>query len=110
MLKKSLIYLLLLLLLQSCAVFRGEPYEVQNLNSSNIESINGRYEISSQEYQKRSNDVDYHNLFRELDRKVLRDTLELDIYANYCIELEIVSKDKLNINYLEDNKALEAEQ
>ncbi len=98
--KKLKLFIFLIILLQSCATFVNNSDANQKNDESNIDLFNGKYEVSSMEYQDKFDSYEYHNLFRELDRKILKDTLELDNNNTYHINLNFINNNRIKIDYL----------
>jgi len=98
--------IILIFIFQSCATFKSSPNEISTLERSNLELLNGRYEISSSEHLEKFKSFDYHNFLREIDRKILKDTLDIDSTKHNQVELNVLNSRRLEVKYLEDDKVI----
>lgn len=94
----------LALLFQRCS-FKKDLTNPYPLNKQNLVELNGRYEVVDSKFdslQGKRQIWMYNNFFREIDRKLLKDTLKLDSSETYSCELEIIDSKNLKINYLKN--------
>lgn len=104
--KQNLQLIILIFIFQSCATFKSSSNKISTLEKSNLELLNGRYEISSIEHLDKFKSFDYHNFLREIDRKILKDTLNIDSTKFNQVELKVLDRRRLEIKYLEDDKVI----
>ncbi len=102
-----LVFLMPLLILQSCASFDKKVINPYPLNKHNVYELNGLYEIVQIDYdsvyKKYSKKMwGWNNFFKEIDRKRIKDTLHLDSLKSYKFELEVLNKNKIKISYIEN--------
>ena len=95
--------------IQSCATFDKNLINPNQLNNQNLNELNGRYDFIhllsdsiSEVYKKQI--WTYNNFFKEIDRKIIIDTLNLDSLKNYTFDLRVLSPKKIKINYIENGK------
>ena len=89
----------------SCATFNKKIVNPTRLDKSNLEVLNGTYSIASTQSDSISDAVGYkdwyyHNFFKEIDRKLIKDTLVLDSTKVYAFRLQVQSHKSLQIEYL----------
>lgn len=106
---KTTFYLLLILVssIQSCTSFNQNLINPNPLNEENLSELNGRYEIvpieSDSAKKTNKNLVWVHNNFlKEIDRKLIKDTLKLDSLKTYAFDLKILNPNQIRINYIEN--------
>lgn len=96
------------LLLQSCASFDKNVMNSYKLDKSNVEELNGLYEIVQIDYDsvyKKYNKNLWvrNNFYKQIDRKLLKDTLHLDSLKSYKFGLEIIKENKIKVSYIEND-------
>jgi len=101
--------LILVILFQSCASFDKELINPKPLNKENLTELNGRYEIVRQGFDSISKEYKhqiwiYNNFVKEIDRKLIKDTLKIDSLKTYAFDLKVLSTKEIKIDYLEDGK------
>lgn len=101
--------LILTIVCQSCASFDKELINPNYLNKENLTDLNGRYEIvylESDSIKKRNKDLVWvhKNFFKEIDRKLIKDTLKIDSLKSYAFDLKVLDHKKIQIHYIENNK------
>lgn len=99
--------LILVIVFQSCASFDKELINPNPLNKENLSDLNGRYGIvylESDSIKKRNkNQVWVHkNFLKEIDRKLIKDTLKLDSLKTYAFDLKVLNPKKIQISYIEN--------
>lgn len=107
------IILILVILFQSCASFDKELINPNPLNRENLTELNGRYGIVHNKFDsiyinKESNYNrqiwNSNNFLTEIDRKLIKDTLEIDTLKTYALDLKVLSPKRIKINYIENGK------
>lgn len=96
------IFSLSALIFQSCATFNS-GFE-KGANDFNITALNGKYSIIP--IVEDSIEAKYwirNNFFYEIDRSLLRDTLNLDTLNSYQVEIEIINDSRMQVNYIEND-------
>lgn len=79
------------------------------MTKSNLSDLNGVYSIVQVGYDSinkkynRSTWV-YQNFLKEIDRNLLKDTLQLDSLKYYDFELKVLNESELKIKYLENDQ------
>ncbi|OBX26445.1 hypothetical protein A9996_05275 [Gelidibacter algens] len=109
---KTKFYLLISILgiiIQSCASFDKKLINPNSLNKRNLTELNGRYGIVHLEFDSISKEYKkqiwtYNNFFKEIDRKLIKDTLKLDSLKTYTFNLKVISPKKIKIDYIENGK------
>ena len=105
--------LILVTLFQSCASFEKELINPNPLNKEKLTELNGRYEIVHNKFDsilvyKEENYNrqiwNSNNFLTEIDRKLIKDTLEIDTLKTYAFDLKILSSKRIKINYIENGK------
>lgn len=104
--KTYLLWIVSILLFQSCATFKPINPEQSALNKSNFHVLNGRYDANSTEHLEQFNSFEYQNFLREIDRKILRDTLNFDSTKSYQFELKTLSEKELQVTYFANNETI----
>lgn len=106
--KKILLLLIVVTCLTNCAVYDKNLNNTNPLDKENIHQLNGQYHIT--EIGIDSVNQVYHsqmwtenNFLKEIDRKLLKDTLQLDSMKKYTVALKIINEKKLKITYLEND-------
>ena len=101
--------ILLILMMNSCATFSSELKNNGMLNNSNINLINGRYEILPIEIDTTnltfvSGRLNY-NLIQEFERNPFDPTIfKSDDSVKYTVELEIKNSKEFEISFLTNDK------
>jgi hypothetical protein len=93
-------------LCQSCATFKSDYSKIPALEKSNLNLINGRYEISSIENTNEFRSFEYHNFIRELDRSIWKDTLNIDSTKTNHLELKLINNRNLEVTHLENDNVI----
>ncbi len=89
---------------QSCASFKKNLINQNPLTEKTLTDLNGKYGISNSKADSVSNNYwVYNNFLTEIDRKLLKDTLQFDTLKTYHVELKVLNKKKLKISYLENS-------
>lgn len=106
--KNLFFYLIIFLLLQSCASFDKDLTNPYPLNERNLSELDGIYEIRQVDYDtvfKKFNRQMWtgNNFLKEIDRKLIKDTLHLDSLKNYKFGLKVLNKKKVRISYIEND-------
>lgn len=99
---------ILIFLFQQCS-FKKDLTNPQPLNKKNLSEINGHYEIVESDFdslQGKRQIWTSNNFLKEIDRKLLKDTLKLDSTKNYYFDLEVIDSKNLRINYIEEDKII----
>ena len=88
------------LLLTSCASFNNGMIPVQKMTPVSVNSISGEYGITSMDEDSivKANWKNY-SVFDELNRKLLKDTIDLDILRKYSFKIDVMNKDLVGITY-----------
>lgn len=116
-LKKAALLLISILvyLFQSCASFKKGLVNPNPLNKEELTQLNGRYGIVHNEFDsilvyKKENFNrqvwNSNNFFTEIDRKLIKDTLEIDTLKTYSFDLKVLNPKKIKIDYIENGKII----
>ncbi|MGV0923991.1 hypothetical protein [Empedobacter tilapiae] len=101
--KLALLLSSIFLLFNGCLSFKEVDSQKNNLDVTNIKKLNGNYQIiqinNDSIYKKQRV---YSNLFQQLDRKLIKDTLHIDSLKTYSLKIDILSKKKMKLLYLEN--------
>lgn len=103
-----LVLVIVALCLSNCAVFDKNLENSNRLDKSDFNKINGQYHITEIGFDS-INKVHHsqmwtaNNFLREIDRKLLKDTLHLDSMKRYKFELKIITDKKLKVTYYEND-------
>jgi hypothetical protein len=106
---RNLIYFLIAFsLLQSCASFDKDLTNPPPLNEKNLSDLNGVYEIKQIDYDTVFKKFDQqmwtgNNFLKEIDRKLIKDTLHLDSLKSYKFGLKVLNKRNIKISYIEND-------
>lgn len=104
---------ILVIVLQSCASFDKALSNPNPINKEKLTELNGRYGIVNNEFDSiySDNQYNYHrqiwnsnNFFFEIDRKLIKDTLNIDTLKTYAFDLKILSPKRIKIAYIENGK------
>ena len=91
----------------SCAPFNKNVKNPTRLNKTNFSQLNGRYAISSiREDSMHSIGRRWRynlNFFKELDRKLFKDTLKLDRKSQYAFKLIMKNSKVLQVDYIRND-------
>ncbi|QHI38521.1 hypothetical protein IMCC3317_39140 [Kordia antarctica] len=107
--KKILLVVIVAICLTSCGVFDKNLKNPNRLQKNSLNNINGLYDIEEMGFDSLSELYPSklfwtgNNFLREIDRKLLKDTLQIDSAKNYTFELKIINKKKIKITYLEND-------
>ena len=108
---KTIYHLILILVItfQSCALFDKELINPNPLNKQNLYELDGRYDTFNIQVDSIEQDykrpISINNSFlKEIDRKLIKDTLKLDNLKNYAFDIKIISTKKIKIEYFENGK------
>lgn len=110
--KRTIYLLTAFLILQSCASFDKDLKNPNLLNKNNISDLNGLYQITeidydSTYYNKNNRQIwMYNNFLKEIDRKLLKDSLNIDSLKSYQFGIKILNKKKVEIKYIENNNII----
>ncbi len=91
-------------LFYGCLSFKEVDSQKNNLDITNIKKLNGNYEIvqiSNDSIYKKQRI--YSNLFQQLDRKLIKDTLHIDSLKTYSLKIDILNEKKMKLLYLEND-------
>ena len=104
-----LILLVLVLLIQGCASFEKGLENPNPLNKKNLTELNGSYGIVHKDFDSISKWDGSQvwvsdNFIKEIDRKLIRDTVKIDSLRKYSFQLKVISTDKIKITYLENGE------
>ncbi len=105
---RILIFLAILIGLQSCAPFKKGLSNDFPLQTNNLNLLDGKYEIISQEKAKDSTTPQYYrcgNLLEEIDRKEELIWRNKDLSEN-IIEIKTIGNTVLEINFLKNDQVL----
>jgi len=114
---KTIFYLIIILgiLSQNCASFDKKVINPNPLNKEKLSELNGRYGIVHNKFDSILNHRkegynkqiwNYNNFITEIDRKLIRDTLNLDTLKTYAFDLKILSPKRIKIDYIENGKII----
>ena len=105
--KKIILVLLVAICLTNCAAFDKNLTNSNQLQKNNLATLNGQYHITEIGFDSVSKK--YHsqlwtrtNFLREIDRKLLKDTLQIDSMKQYSFALKVIHKKKIKITYFEN--------
>ncbi|WP_426432129.1 hypothetical protein ACPX19_06150 [Winogradskyella sp. HB-48] len=103
--------LLFAILFQNCASFDKEFVNPNPLKTQNLHKIEGTYDIANIVFDSIKNKkIPYFNthtnFFKEIDRKLIKDTLGLNNANDYKFELKILSQKKIKISYLKNGEII----
>lgn len=102
---KILKIIILVLLVQSCATFQKDVTNPGFLTESSLDKLNGKYEATNINFDSiKKKRWEHNNFLREIDRKLLKDTLKLDTLKRYHFELKCLNHKSIKISYLENDK------
>tara|TARA_R110002073_G_scaffold115037_1_gene252505 strand:+ start:596 stop:1204 length:609 start_codon:yes stop_codon:yes gene_type:complete len=105
--------LILAVFFQSCASFDKELINPNPLNKEKLTELNGRYGIVHNEFDSIHIDKEHNynrqiwnsnNFLTEIDRKLIKDTLEIDTLKTYAFNLKVLSPKRIKIDYIENGK------
>jgi len=105
--------LILVILFQSCASFDKELINPNPLNKDKLSELDGRYGIVHNKFDsiliyKEENYNrqiwNSNNFLTEIDRKLIKDTLEIDTLKTYAFDLKVLSPKRIKIEYIENGK------
>jgi hypothetical protein len=105
--------MILAILFQSCASFNKELINPNPLNKEKLTELNGRYGIVHNKFDSIHIDKEHNynhqiwnsnNFFTEIDRKLIKDTLEIDTLKHYSFDLKVLSPKRIKIDYIENGK------
>ena len=75
------------------------------MTEKNITELNGKYKIINIEADSiKKKDWAYNNFYRTLDSKLSLQPTKLDTLKTYQFELKVLNKNRIQINYLENDK------
>ena len=101
--KKIILVLLVAICLTNCAAFDKNLTNSNQLQKNNLATLNGQYHITEIGFDSVSKK--YHsqlwtrtNFLREIDRKLLKDTLQIDSMKQYSFALKVIHKKKIKIH------------
>ena len=93
------------LLLTGCSSFNKGIIPVQEMNPATVSSMTGEYGITAvNEDSTAIVNWRYRNAFTELNRKLLKDTMDLDILRKYSFKIDVMNKDLIGITYKMDGR------
>ncbi len=100
--------LLFLFVMQSCASFKKNVTNTNPLTKQNINQLNGIYDIidmhTDSVYKVLNKQSWMHdNFLTEIDRRLIKDTLQIDSLKHYKFELKVINSKKIKIHYYENN-------
>lgn len=107
--KKILLVFIVAISLTNCAAFDKNLKNPNSLQKNNLNKVNGLYDIEEMGFDSLSKLYPSNlfwvgnNFLREIDRKLLKDTLRIDSMKKYAFELKVINKKKLKITYLEND-------
>ena len=91
----------------SCAPFSKNLDNPSKLNSENISLLNGTYTVNNRgDSIQRSNGewfVYHRNFLKEIDRKLIKDTLKFDTVGNNAFKLKMKNPNLLQVEYIKDS-------
>ena len=95
------------ILIHSCASFDKNLTNPNPLNRQNLTDLNGTYGIVQLKFDSISKNYKkqiwtYNNFFKEIDRKLIKDTLKLDSLNKYYFNLKVISPRKIKFEYIEN--------
>lgn len=103
---KNLFFLFLCVAISSCS-FRRDLINSSPLRENNLHQLNGVYDVRDEDADSVSKRYWMRNNFlTEIDRKILADTLKIDSLKSYAFKLSILSKKKMQISYIENNRVI----
>ncbi|MBL85666.1 MAG: hypothetical protein CMO82_03285 [Winogradskyella sp.] len=96
---------------QSCASFDKEFVNPNPLKTQNLHNLEGTYDIANIVFDSIKNEkVSYFNthanFFKEIDRKLIKDTLGLNNTNDYKFELKVLNPKKIKISYLKNGEII----
>ena len=101
----NIVIIVSFLILQSCASFQKNAINPKLLTEKNITELNGKYNIIDIEADSiRKKNWASNNFFTELESKIFFKPTKLDTLKTYQFELKVLSKKRIQINYLENDK------
>lgn len=101
----KIIILFLVLIFQSCASFQKDVVNPNFLTENNLDKLNGKYEATNINFDSiKKKSWEHNNFLREIDRKLLKDTLKLDTLKRYHFKLKCLNRKSIKISYLENDK------
>jgi len=106
--KKMLLLIIVAICLTNCAAFDKDLHNPNRLDKNNLSQLNGEYHITEIGFDSISKVYNSqmwtgNNFLREIDRKLLKDTLRIDSMKKYAVKLKVINKKQLKISYLEND-------
>ncbi len=93
------------MIIQSCASFQENVINPNLLTEKNISELNGKYKILNIEADSIKNKYwASNNFFTELESKISPISDKLDYLKTYHFEINVLSKKRIQINYIENDK------